>query len=140
MLHVRCYRYARRIHRYSNLVSYLADDETTGAVPPSDPAPPDLDFPGDSDVISRVRASGVRFFFCSADASRCVIQSHVVFDSPGTGKKFGDLLVDVPAGLTFTVGQTVSVQFVEAKSSGMTRLRQHRVHLLADTDCNCRVT
>ena len=30
------------IDKYSNLVSYLADDATSGAVPPSDPAPPDL--------------------------------------------------------------------------------------------------
>jgi neutral ceramidase len=30
------------INKYSSLVSYLADNATAGAVPPSDPAPPDL--------------------------------------------------------------------------------------------------
>jgi hypothetical protein len=30
------------IDKYSSLVSYLADNATAGAVPPSDPAPPDL--------------------------------------------------------------------------------------------------
>jgi neutral ceramidase len=30
------------INRYSNLVSYLADNATAEAVPSSDPAPPDL--------------------------------------------------------------------------------------------------
>jgi len=30
------------INKYSSLVSYLADDVTAGAVPLSDPAPPDL--------------------------------------------------------------------------------------------------
>lgn len=30
------------INKYSGLVSYLADNATTGAEPPSDPAPPDL--------------------------------------------------------------------------------------------------
>lgn len=29
-------------NRYSGLVSYLADNATTGPEPPSDPAPPDL--------------------------------------------------------------------------------------------------
>jgi neutral ceramidase len=38
----------------------------------------------------------------------------VAFDSAGIGHNFGDKLVDVPAGSTFTAGQTVTVQFVGA--------------------------
>lgn len=30
------------IDKYTSLVSHLADNATTGAAPPSDPAPPDL--------------------------------------------------------------------------------------------------
>jgi hypothetical protein len=43
------------INKYSSLVSYLADN-ATGAVPPSDPAPPDLAL---SAISLRVRGGGV---------------------------------------------------------------------------------
>ncbi|KAH9965463.1 Neutral/alkaline nonlysosomal ceramidase [Russula dissimulans] len=85
------------IDKYSNLVSYLADD-ASGAVPPSDPAPPDLT----SQAIS--------------------LRTGVAFDSPGAGKQFGGLLADVPAGSTFTAGQTVSAQFVGANPRNNLRL------------------
>jgi hypothetical protein len=37
-----------------------------------------------------------------------------VFDSPGGGHKFGDVLVNVPAKSTFKAGQTVWATFVGA--------------------------
>jgi len=85
------------INKYLNLVSYLADD-ATGAVPPSDPAPPDLT----SQAIS--------------------LRTAVFFDSPGAGQKFGGLLADVPKGSTFKAGQTVSAQFVGANPRNNLRL------------------
>ncbi|KAI0269466.1 Neutral/alkaline nonlysosomal ceramidase, partial [Russula aff. rugulosa BPL654] len=86
------------IDKYSSLVSYLADNATAGAVPPSDPAPPDL-------------------------TSRAIsLRTGVLFDTPGFGHNFGDKLVDVPAGSTFTAGQTVSVQFVGANPRNNLRL------------------
>jgi len=86
------------INKYSSLVSYLADNATAGAVPPSDPAPPDL-------------------------TSRAIsLRTGVAFDSPGIGHNFGDKLVDVPAGSTFTTGQTVTVQFVGANPRNNQRL------------------
>lgn len=86
------------INKYSSLVSYLADNATAGAVPSSDPAPPDLT----STAIS--------------------LRTGVVFDSPGIGHNFGDKLDDVPAGSTFTAGQTVTVQFVGANPRNNLRL------------------
>ncbi|KAI0002253.1 Neutral/alkaline nonlysosomal ceramidase, partial [Russula compacta] len=86
------------IDKYTSLVSHLADNATTGAAPPSDPAPPDLT----SGAIS--------------------MRTGVIFDSPGIGHHFGDLLVDVPAGSTFTAGETVSAQFVGANPRNNLRL------------------
>jgi len=86
------------IDKYSSLVSYLADNATPGKVPPSDPAPPDLT----SVAIS--------------------LRTGVVFDSPGIGHKFGDVLIDVPASSTFSAGQTVSAAFVGANPRNNFRL------------------
>jgi hypothetical protein len=56
------------IDKYSDLVSYLADNVTAGAVPPSDPAPPDLT----SRAISlRVRPVFGFLSLNTADTSDC---------------------------------------------------------------------
>ncbi|KAI0262181.1 Neutral/alkaline nonlysosomal ceramidase [Gloeopeniophorella convolvens] len=86
------------IDKYGSLVSYLADSATTGAVPPSDPAPPDLT----GKAIS--------------------LRTAVIFDSSPIGHSFGDVLTDVPAGSTFSAGQTVSTQFVGANPRNNLRL------------------
>jgi len=84
--------------KYASLVSYLADNSTTGAEPPSDPAPPDLTLNPKS------------------------LRLPVVLDSPAFGHDFGDVLIDVPAGSIFKAGQTVWAQFVGANPRNNLRL------------------
>jgi neutral ceramidase len=96
------------IDKYSSLVSYLADNAPPGQVPPSDPAPPDLT----SVAISlRVRRP-FPFPAIVPLTPVAVAQTGVVFDSPGAGHNFGDVLIDVHS--SYTVGQTVWAQFVGA--------------------------
>ncbi|KAI0295246.1 Neutral/alkaline nonlysosomal ceramidase [Russula brevipes] len=86
------------INKYSSLVSYLADNATKGAVPPSAPAPPDL-------ALSAIS-----------------LRTGVLLDTPGGKHKFGDHLIDVPAGTTFKAGQTVWAQFAGANPRNNFRL------------------
>ncbi|KAI0319280.1 Neutral/alkaline nonlysosomal ceramidase [Amylostereum chailletii] len=80
------------IDKYGSLVSFLADNATTGATPASDPAPAEQT----SKAIS--------------------LRTAVVFDSG----KFGSVQTDVnPA---YTVGQTVSATFVGANPRNNLRL------------------
>jgi len=101
------------IDKYSSLLSYLADNATAGQVPPSDPAPPDLTSAAISFRV-RPRRSWNPFWTGLTHGSSPAVQTGVVFDSPGIGHKFGDVLVDVPKSSTFKAGQTVSAQFVGA--------------------------
>ncbi|KAI0250039.1 Neutral/alkaline nonlysosomal ceramidase [Lactifluus subvellereus] len=105
------------IDKYTGLVSYLADNATTGAEPPSDPAPPDLTLNPKS---SRVCC----FFhdFVPLTLPSALFQLPVILDSPAFGHGFGDVLIDVPAGSVFKAGQTVWAQFVGANPRNNLRL------------------
>ncbi|TDL22967.1 Neutral/alkaline nonlysosomal ceramidase [Rickenella mellea] len=83
------------IDKYTSLVPFLAPSAT--GTPPSD-APP------------------------AEQTSKAIsLQTGVVLDNPTTGKKFGDVLVDV-AKTPFTAGQNVSAQFVGANPRNNLRL------------------
>ena len=97
------------IDKYTHLVSYLADNATTGAKPPSDPAPPDLTLNPKS---SRVCCSFPDFVPLTLPST--LFQRPVVLDTPPFGHHFGDVLIDVPARSVFKAGQTVWAQFVGA--------------------------
>ncbi|TFY76333.1 hypothetical protein EWM64_g7679 [Hericium alpestre] len=85
------------IDKYGSLVSFLADN-ATGAMPASDPAPPDLS----SEAIT--------------------LRTPVVLDSPPSGKNFGDVLADVSTTTIYHAGDTVNVQFVGANPRNNFRL------------------
>ena len=123
------------INKYSSLVSYLADNATVGAVPPSDPAPPDL--------TSRAISLRVRPAFTLLSHNGILLTANgrlssqqktgVAFDSAGVGHNFGDKLVDVPVRSAFTAGQTVTVQFVGANPRVCHALQSlHDIRLMFD--------
>ncbi|KAL1682695.1 Neutral/alkaline nonlysosomal ceramidase [Schizophyllum commune] len=84
------------INKYSSLVPYLADD--VNGTPETDEAPSDL------------------------TKSAISLQTGVVYDSPGIGHKYGDVLADV--GSSYSAGDTVTVQFVGANPRNNLRLEQ----------------
>jgi len=84
------------IEKYSSLVSFLAEDAT--GTPASDAPPPELT----SVAIS--------------------LQTPVVFDSPGLGHNFGDVLADVDTSSAYQAGDTVVAQFVGANPRNNLRL------------------
>ncbi|KAL4262414.1 Neutral ceramidase [Pleurotus pulmonarius] len=85
------------IDKYGSLVSFLADNASAGAVPPSDPAPPDLS----GKAIS--------------------LQTAVVFDAAPIGKRFGQVLTNVNT-TPYHAGDAVRVQFVGANPRNNLRL------------------
>jgi Neutral/alkaline non-lysosomal ceramidase, C-terminal len=97
------------IDKYTGLVPYLADYATTGAEPPSDPAPPDLSSQATSSLVGRFYPGLITLTLPSA-----LLQKPVFFDSPVPGHGFGDVLIDVPARSVFKAGQTVWARFVGA--------------------------
>ena len=94
------------IDKYTSLVPYLGD--TASGAAPSDPPPKDQT----SKAISlQVRSN---FGTVSSQFPNPPPQTGVVFDAAPAGKKFGDVLVDVRWPGSYSVGETVSAEFVGA--------------------------
>ncbi|KAI0740585.1 Neutral/alkaline nonlysosomal ceramidase [Earliella scabrosa] len=86
------------IDKYTSLVSLLADNAT--GKPESDPAPADQT----GKAIS--------------------LQTGVVFDAPGIGKSFGDIITDVRTSSPYRAGEAVIATFIGANPRNNLRLEQ----------------
>ena len=91
-----------RQDKYTSLVSLLADNAT--GKPDSDPAP--------ADQTGKAISLQVSPPPMLRDSTLTALQTGVVFDAPGIGKSFGDIITDVRTSSPYRAGEAVIATFI----------------------------